>query len=491
MTNVESSPASMLRARLASIDEERAAVHAQIAKLQDKLGQLAEARKDIAKQLKNVTYPVLAIPNEITAEIFSYYAHFMTRQDVWLQAAPFGPFPITYVCRAWRQIALNLPKIWTKIFLDNEVSPALDLIFRVWFERAGSLPLQVDASEAGANRRLCALLAAHSDQLESLSCRLPLAANSPLDALEGRLGNLRDLTLLIGAGPSASPTFLSDAPALRKVTLSFDRDTTWQPFFSCAQLTELRVHGELRTLIRLLAEMPQLEVLELPAIDYLPAPSFHFPNLRTLFCTSAHNARLQFLGSFAAPTLDDLHVQLVTADADILHSFLGRTAALHSLTLFHTPGQAWDSYSLLACVPYLRKLTLQNVAKLDADIIRTLIIHTSLLPNLCELAVVRSTVSQHGTAANLLLLEKRGKQPSHLDEAAPQSGLRRLEYRVPVLELDGLTATKVAKEFRETALRLGCEANVSLVSVVQASSDTRPAAGKLPLYSLNDVNNDT
>ncbi|KAJ7058805.1 hypothetical protein C8F01DRAFT_1147284 [Mycena amicta] len=229
--------ASVLRARLIAIDTERTDVHAQIAQLRAHLSELAQARKTVAEQLKTATYPILTIPPEVTSQIFAYYAEFMAEKWQTLESAP---WVLTHVCRAWRSLALALPRIWSQIFFSRPSSPGIDMLMRTWFERAGASPLHVTAP-THAEPRLYSLLTPYSDQFDSLSCHIPVPSACSLDGISGRLPQLRKLTLSIGKRVYAPITFFSEAPALRQLEIIYwasgmpgQIDLPW------AQLTEVR-----------------------------------------------------------------------------------------------------------------------------------------------------------------------------------------------------------------------------------------------------------
>ncbi|KAJ6489012.1 hypothetical protein C8R45DRAFT_1097345 [Mycena sanguinolenta] len=82
--------------------------------------------------------PVLALPHEITSEIFIHF----------LQTCPAIPPPsgfpsptsLTHVCRQWRHIALAMPALWRAIEFDINCLTYAQLlrIWDAWTERSGS-----------------------------------------------------------------------------------------------------------------------------------------------------------------------------------------------------------------------------------------------------------------------------------------------------------------------------------------------------------------
>ncbi|KAJ7129240.1 hypothetical protein C8R44DRAFT_533755, partial [Mycena epipterygia] len=66
--------------------------------------------KHLQLQLDAITYPVLTIPLEITAEIFVHCLPTTRRSDVLNPEE--APLLLTHVCRAWREIAISTPSLW-------------------------------------------------------------------------------------------------------------------------------------------------------------------------------------------------------------------------------------------------------------------------------------------------------------------------------------------------------------------------------------------
>ncbi|KAJ7649542.1 hypothetical protein DFH06DRAFT_1421105 [Mycena polygramma] len=81
-----------LRIRLAEID-------AKMEDLYARLDNLSVSREHISNALKSVVYPVLTIPPEIIAEIFKHCVDTAGIKQSLVLAS---------ICRAWRQIALDL-----------------------------------------------------------------------------------------------------------------------------------------------------------------------------------------------------------------------------------------------------------------------------------------------------------------------------------------------------------------------------------------------
>ncbi|KAH6914383.1 hypothetical protein BKA70DRAFT_1143271 [Coprinopsis sp. MPI-PUGE-AT-0042] len=69
-----------------------------------------------------------------------------------------APLLLCRICRSWRQIALNLPRLWSRlvVFISlGRASPSIDLA-RLWLSRSGTLPLSLSLyqdNESNASRR--------------------------------------------------------------------------------------------------------------------------------------------------------------------------------------------------------------------------------------------------------------------------------------------------------------------------------------------------
>ncbi|KAF7319818.1 F-box domain-containing protein [Mycena kentingensis (nom. inval.)] len=416
MRNPETSPASVLRARLASIDDERAAVHAHIATLREKLEQLAKARTDVASQLKDVTFPVLTIPNEVTAKIFAFRVadalleveEYGTAESEyeWLWTHTTAPFVLSQVCRAWRQIALSLPKLWANIFMGSKTSPAMDLLHRLSFERAASAPLNVDASNIGEQPRLYAILAAYSDQFERFVFALP---NAPLDSITGRVEKLQELVINVYTDTPSYPSSFLTAQSLRKVTLHYERpvEAGLHPPLPWMQLTELRVEGNKKNLLEILTMTSRLETLELPAMSYIPvATPIRLPSLRTLICSrlefSSTPSDFEFLRSLIPSLLEDLQldVGIKGVQVAIPASFLTHVANVRALTL---SGMGhYQARDVISRMPNLQRLKLENMPSPEM-----LLAYSELAPNLQDLVMVRRCVQFPGPALVRMLWARR------------------------------------------------------------------------------------
>ncbi|KAJ7636657.1 hypothetical protein FB45DRAFT_788759, partial [Roridomyces roridus] len=83
-------------------------VHRKIADLQSQLAVLRAEEMTISDALDSIVYPVLSLPREMTSEIFLRYMESL--------GDPYSPRPtplvLASVCKHWREVALNCPRLW-------------------------------------------------------------------------------------------------------------------------------------------------------------------------------------------------------------------------------------------------------------------------------------------------------------------------------------------------------------------------------------------
>ncbi|KAF8140787.1 NADP-dependent oxidoreductase domain-containing protein [Mycena galopus ATCC 62051] len=201
------------RARVADLD-------AEILHLERSLSALRSQRQLVLERLDYYKYPVLALPNEITAEIFT---HFLPLYPICPPLTGlYSPILFTQICRQWREIALETPILWRAISLSDSTIP-FNAHISVWLERSRYCPLSLHfddddpiSGELLAAEVLAAIVPhrARWDHL-TISLRLPTL----LHAIEGPMPLLRRLNLS-SDGESDTTFSLGEAPLLRSVTLN-------------------------------------------------------------------------------------------------------------------------------------------------------------------------------------------------------------------------------------------------------------------------------
>ncbi|KAF7352405.1 F-box domain-containing protein [Mycena venus] len=113
-----------------------------IARHEQLLDDMRTRLRNLQSQLDSIVYPVLNLPHEITSEFFVHCLPPKRQKDV--VNVMEAPLLLTHVCRAWRQIAISTPALWTTFDIQNASSlPRLPEIATAWFERTRKCPLSV------------------------------------------------------------------------------------------------------------------------------------------------------------------------------------------------------------------------------------------------------------------------------------------------------------------------------------------------------------
>ncbi|KAF7338032.1 hypothetical protein MVEN_02027200 [Mycena venus] len=136
-------PTVDLRRRLMELEGE-------IAHQKRVLHDLEQARTATERELlATATFPALSLPPEVTAEVFLHCLPLLRGLGWGVEST--GPLILTSVCRAWRDITLATPVLWSSLALrfddipyDVVTNPGSmeDFIDR-WLSRAGTCPLSL------------------------------------------------------------------------------------------------------------------------------------------------------------------------------------------------------------------------------------------------------------------------------------------------------------------------------------------------------------
>ena len=120
-------------------------------------------------------------------ELFSLMLEYCLPEENIYLSEGFAPLQPMRVCRSWRAVAINTPRLWTKLRLrlrelrePNDFRRYSDFLNH-WFERSGGLRLEIalintsgtTASTCFAIYRLCRELDARMDRISSLVLFIP------------------------------------------------------------------------------------------------------------------------------------------------------------------------------------------------------------------------------------------------------------------------------------------------------------------------------
>ncbi|KAJ7743598.1 hypothetical protein B0H16DRAFT_1008011 [Mycena metata] len=355
-----------LRHRLAEIDDE-------MTDLQTRLERLAAERRPIVEALRSVSYPVVTLPPEITAEIFLHYvdiAHIGHHGNIPIVpggAGGHGPLLLASICRAWRAIAIDLQPIWAKFELRARLGGALSTqkLLECWLPRAGGHPLDLSITCA-AEKDLCADVAPYSHQFRSLRCSLFTPITRPGSPIEGRLPLLRRLLLTFPRGlinHAAHVSTFADAPQLREVHLE-GLALSWITLpweqLTCLELCELKI----TQCVHILRKTPNLETLTVIALenDAAALAPVRLAHLHTLKFDK-YQLDTALFAYLTLPALTHLELPRAEWDPQYFIDFIARSACvLRSLVFTYTNNDdmPFDPVPYLRAVPTLSELRIRN-----------------------------------------------------------------------------------------------------------------------------------
>ncbi|KAI0766630.1 hypothetical protein BD413DRAFT_615043 [Trametes elegans] len=255
---------------------------------------------ELKTQYNNMS-PSSRLPPEILSEIFTLVAvdHFQSMRKM-----HYGSFraykwiALTHVCRAWRNIALNTPRLWSRIIVTQS-DMALEVL-----SRSRKAPLHVSATVNAPDDPRAAVLDAivkEPSRLEELHVTAPARMvhawsskwTQPADNLE-KLSLDSDLkafdhSSLFASSSLCPQLFSGHAPSLRHLDVQRIAIDWNHPLF-CETLRSLTIHanyditpklGVFTQLLDALVNMKQLERLQLnEAIPRLAEEGTHSPEVQ-------------------------------------------------------------------------------------------------------------------------------------------------------------------------------------------------------------------
>ncbi|KAJ8078168.1 hypothetical protein PM082_000374 [Marasmius tenuissimus] len=125
-----------------------------IRRLDEEIHRLQAERDELQEFVDNhfaLTSPFRRFPADIWGEIFVHCLP-TNKLDVALCTTKEPPLLLTTICRTWREIALNTPRLWSALhvcvaYTDiNLANPALLEGMKLWLDRSGSRPLTLSVS---------------------------------------------------------------------------------------------------------------------------------------------------------------------------------------------------------------------------------------------------------------------------------------------------------------------------------------------------------
>ncbi|TFK71513.1 hypothetical protein BDN72DRAFT_837563 [Pluteus cervinus] len=245
-------------------DETRAKIDAEILQLRLRILVLSSQRNTLA--------PIARLPPEVLAKIFVEF-----HNDSKISQRMGTPDLLTWVCRHWREVAINYPALWSQIGFHHP--PSVEL----YLARSNKLALTISISDLPDNAPPSILVMLQQlPRIEGLSLssntdrcnidELNRAWDFPAPILE---------TLILDGIDLPSDAFQGRIPRLEHIAMSFSNVPLEAPIFS--NLTILAIVGPttgiaLREFLPVLRQSPRLTQLELlDAFDTSADPPDHVP----------------------------------------------------------------------------------------------------------------------------------------------------------------------------------------------------------------------
>ncbi|KAJ7641921.1 hypothetical protein FB45DRAFT_901355 [Roridomyces roridus] len=231
MSTSAESTTTAARSRIAQLDLE-------IADLQRSIDKRLAEREEWNEVLNSYKYPVLTLPVEITADIFTKFLPAHPERP--LLAGPDSPSLLLQVCRQWHDVALATPELWSTMKLDLEDQRTYAhqcLVLEKWLQRSGISPLSLELvfpdgmGGTPAVAEFVQTILPHASRWREVELCLPFVY------FEQMIGPMPMLhSLKVGPTqilppfprPSAPPTAICmEAPNLKEVTLSMWFNPLW------------------------------------------------------------------------------------------------------------------------------------------------------------------------------------------------------------------------------------------------------------------------
>ncbi|KAJ6539723.1 hypothetical protein B0H19DRAFT_1382339 [Mycena capillaripes] len=280
-------------------------------------------------QLVSITHPVLSLPPEITSEIF---IHCLPAEREWdVVNTEEAPLLLTHICKAWRDIAISTPALWTTFeVVDAPCLSHFSEIADTWIKRARECPLFLSIMLNSAfyhNSSLADVFQRHSRKIRSLELDTFAKDLSGVDSRLHEFTLLRELMIWVLDGDIEHPldTF-SNAPLLHQVSLRGTPPSflalPWQ------QLTEFAAQACTRAdCLEALELMPNMIKCTFSKINEDNTDTldvFSHPNIQHLTLSRFRGADV--LEILTLPALQTLELRDVHLNEAVLDQFIQRSS---------------------------------------------------------------------------------------------------------------------------------------------------------------------
>ncbi|KAJ7485231.1 hypothetical protein B0H11DRAFT_2192777 [Mycena galericulata] len=388
-------------------------LRARIKQIQQQISALREEQKAAQLALDSVVYPVLTLPLEITSHIFVQYLDKEPKKPNSLEP----PLVLTHVCSEWRNIALNLPQLWSHLQLvfDDSRVPSRALV-EAWMARIGSTQISMDIkyicprpSPEFTHPPLLREMLHHSSSLQwkNLTLSLPLLCLASEFSAKKEFPSLESLALICtNTGGSPSIVFPDDfrakafskAPKLRAVRIDVGMPPKISFRLPWSQLTHLDAAHFTSTVwynvLRLASALVECAFRHIPDSPLYDFPPLHLEHLEVLTISGSVQAISDYLHlpKLRQLNLDERFDKIAEASSD--HpAFISRAPELAQFVC-HADSETSESwYYASSLVPMLKttKLTHLELSPLlydDAERIIRSLRSASFLPQVQRITLI-------------------------------------------------------------------------------------------------------
>ncbi|KAF7332456.1 F-box domain-containing protein [Mycena kentingensis (nom. inval.)] len=377
-----------------------------LAETENEVARLEAELRPLQVHLDALVYPVLTLPPEITSEIFLCLVD-EDRAAAAVAHPANAPLLLLRVCRAWRDIALQTPRLW-RVFklavssLDaHRRLPRLAELMDAWFTRARSCGLFVQLWDEGKHLLPSAsfdVLRKHAENILELDITgffvQKQVPDAPFD-----FSRLRVLEFTPDSAGEVG--IFSAAPQLRSVSLNaVPLDSLGLPWtqlsrFSAEQYSTINCFEALCRLEH--ADICEFQILSEAGeddIDDLLPTNLVLPNLIDLALQHPRSflgvfTSLSLLDRIETPSLKSCEiVGIGDAQRDVLSSFLQQASSLKDLCLYCTIGRGpnvFQSPEIFAPLK-IEELTLRDASTTCAILFFDLLGNPGFLPTLQGIA---------------------------------------------------------------------------------------------------------
>ncbi|TFK32859.1 hypothetical protein BDQ12DRAFT_472978 [Crucibulum laeve] len=394
-SNVAPSPSELSRLQRLILEEERnrAWLVERIERLKAKLESLHKQADDSLLRMRSyriATYPARRLPPEIIGEIFLHIIVSLQADKTLVNSVPSYLYPFQ-VCSAWREVAVNMPQVWTSLSLSLDVGRlhGLDEIISTFWGRARTFPLSLHLQCDSFGGKCPSLkLQPFVERIETLCLDVPPSfVEGIFSPYKSELLGLHRLIMHWSSQTFTPITSFVDATQLTSFTL-------YGPSYGCAIGSFNLPWSQLRTLdlrkgpvgrhviLPILSTCGELEDLRINLVRSASntssaAAPVTIPSLRRLSITGAVSVIPDFLNDLILPSLVELEVINITHTTwykPLVLSTLQQRSKF-SLSKFRFDGATTpdDMTALLDNSPFLVELSLKFSTAEVTDTVLSLI----------------------------------------------------------------------------------------------------------------------